>query len=210
MFRGIRQNSTGLCPGRPSISGSRHIRAMAGLKSVGMNFGSWNSLHSGDTGSMVRPARCGRSRTSTRQSVSDSAEGTSFSTTYTAYTSPNGGFTTVKEISFKLGIDDSGYLGKGALKPYVILAQEFETDISTGQADGGERGHLHGDRICAGLLRHQQGQHRVSDQDRLQPERLLRDPAGEDNKFGFFSVAGIVTVPLGGTTNFGRGTCTAA
>ena len=26
---------------------------------------------------------------------------------------------------------------------------------------------------------------------------------GEDNKFGFFSIAGIVTVPLGGTTNFG-------
>ena len=27
--------------------------------------------------------------------------------------------------------------------------------------------------------------------------------AGEDNKFGFFSIAGIVTVPLGGTTSFG-------
>ena len=27
--------------------------------------------------------------------------------------------------------------------------------------------------------------------------------AGQDNKFGFFSVAGIVTVPLGGTSNFG-------
>ena len=27
--------------------------------------------------------------------------------------------------------------------------------------------------------------------------------AGSDNKFGFFSVAGIVTVPLGPTTNFG-------
>ena len=27
--------------------------------------------------------------------------------------------------------------------------------------------------------------------------------AGEDNKFGFFSIAGIVTVPLGGMTNFG-------
>ena len=26
---------------------------------------------------------------------------------------------------------------------------------------------------------------------------------GEDNKFGYFSIAGIVTVPLGGTTKFG-------
>ena len=25
----------------------------------------------------------------------------------------------------------------------------------------------------------------------------------DDDKFGFFSIAGIVTVPLGGTTNFG-------
>ena len=26
---------------------------------------------------------------------------------------------------------------------------------------------------------------------------------GDDEKFGFFSIAGIVTVPLGGTTSFG-------
>ena len=26
---------------------------------------------------------------------------------------------------------------------------------------------------------------------------------GEDHKFGFFSIAGLATVPLGGTTNFG-------
>ena len=50
----------------------------------------------------------------------------------------------------------------------------------------------------------EQGQHRVSDQSRLQPQRLLREPGtGEDEKFGFFSIGGIVTVPLGGTTSFG-------
>ena len=39
---------------------------------------------------------------------------------------------------------------------------------------------------------------------RFQLERLLRDSlTGEDNKFGFFSVAGIVTAPLGPTSNFG-------
>ena len=45
--------------------------------------------------------------------------GTSFSTTYTAYTSPNSGFTTVKEVMFKLALDDR-YLGKGAVKPYSL------------------------------------------------------------------------------------------
>jgi hypothetical protein len=64
--------------------------------------------------------------------------GTSFSTTYTAYTSPNSGFTTVKEIAFKLGVDDSARLGKFSVKPYVLLAQEFGTDIGTGQADAGD------------------------------------------------------------------------
>ena len=29
------------------------------------------------------------------------------------------------------------------------------------------------------------------------------NPVYVDNKFGFFSIAGVVTVPLGGTTNFG-------
>ena len=28
-------------------------------------------------------------------------------------------------------------------------------------------------------------------------------PVYEDNKFGYFSIAGMVTVPLGGTTSFG-------
>jgi hypothetical protein len=32
----------------------------------------------------------------------------------------------------------------------------------------------------------------------------LATPTGfEDNKFGYFSIAGIVTVPLGGTSSFG-------
>ena len=52
--------------------------------------------------------------------------------TYTAYTSPNGLFGTVKELSFKVAVDDSGLLGAAAVKPYVLLAQELD-----GQADGG-------------------------------------------------------------------------
>ena len=58
-------------------------------------------------------------------------------TTYTAYTSPNNAFTTVKEIMFKLGVDDSAYLGKCALKPYALVAFEFDTEPGVGQADGG-------------------------------------------------------------------------
>ena len=64
--------------------------------------------------------------------------GVSLGTTYTAYTSPNNGFTTVKELMLKLAVDDSAYLGKGAVKPYVLVAQEFDAQLFVGQADGGE------------------------------------------------------------------------
>ena len=40
--------------------------------------------------------------------------GVSVSATYTAYMSPNDGFTTVKEFSFKFGVDDTPYFGKAA------------------------------------------------------------------------------------------------
>ena len=59
-------------------------------------------------------------------------KGTTVGVTYTAYTSPNGLFGTVKELSFKLAFDDSGLLGAAAVKPYALLAQELD-----GQADGG-------------------------------------------------------------------------
>jgi hypothetical protein len=128
--------------------------------------------------------------------------GTSFSTTYTAYTSPNDGFTTVKEISFKLGVDDSAQLGKFAVKPYVLLAQEFGTDINTGQADGGLNA---GTYMEIGFA----PGYAASKASIAFPIKIglslsdYYELDGEDNKFGFFSIGGIVTVPLGGTTSYG-------
>ena len=57
---------------------------------------------------------------------------------FTAYTSPNNTFTSVKEIAFKLGVDDTAYLGKAALKPYALVAFEFDTEPGVSQADGGQ------------------------------------------------------------------------
>ncbi len=68
---------------------------------------------------------------------SASAAASSLGTTYTAYTSPNNMFSTVKEIAFKLGVDDSAYLGRGALKPYALVA--FELDTAAGLGSGGRR-----------------------------------------------------------------------
>jgi hypothetical protein len=173
------------------------------LKGVGINFGTWNSLHSGNTGSDGPSGKMWYESDFYATLGLGFGKGTSFSTTYTAYTSPNSGFTTVKEISFKFAVDDSGYLGKGAVKPYVVLAQEFGTDIATGQADGGENA---GTYMEIGIAPGYYGISRASIAFPIKLGFSLNDYyelAGVDNKFGFFSVAGIVTVPLGGTGNFG-------
>jgi hypothetical protein len=101
MFRGIRQNSTAIANWPAADLGLAVSSGDGALKSAGVNIGTWNSLHTGDTGS----------------------------------DGPSG----------KLWYESDFY---AALSDYYELA-------------------------------------------------------GEDHKFGFFSIAGIVTVPLGGTTGFG-------
>jgi hypothetical protein len=161
----------------------------------------------------VRVASCGTNPTSTRRSVSGFGKGVSLATTYTAYTSPNNSYSTVKEVMFKLSVDDSAYLGKRAVKPYVILAQEFSAEadgLTNGQADGGgnagtylEIGAAPGYAwpkasltvpVKVGLS--------LSDYYELNTGTAAA-PIYVDHKFGYFSIAGLVTVPLGGTTGFG-------
>lgn len=202
MFRGIRQNSTGFVTWPAVDLGIAAYSGDGGLKSVGINFGTWNSLHSGDTGSDGPSGKLWYESDFYATVGFGFGGGTSFSTTYTAYTSPNSGFTTVKEISFKLGVDDSGYLGKAAVKPYLIIAQEFGTDIATGQADGGDNA---GTYMEIGFAPGYAGS-RASLAIPIKVGFSLSDYyelAGEDNKFGFFSIGALATVPLGGTTSFG-------
>jgi hypothetical protein len=203
MFRGIRQNSTGIAIWPSADLGVAVHSGDSGLKSAGINFGSWNSLHTGDTGS---------DNTSNGKMWYESdfyaslnlgfGGGVSLGTTYTAYTSPNNLFTTVKEIAFKLGADDTAYLGKAAVKPYALVAFEFDTDPGRGQADGGlsagkylELGVAPGYTATAASIAF--------------PVKVglslgdYYELDGVDNKFGFFSIGGVVTVPLGGTTTFG-------
>jgi hypothetical protein len=114
----------------------------------------------------------------------------SLGVTYTAYTSPNGSFNTVRELSFKFAFDDTRSLGRMASKPYVIVAQELE-----GQADGGaeegtylEIGAAPGFPV-AGLAVNVPLRAGFSLHD-------YYEGVSGDDPFGFFSVAGIVTVPL--------------
>jgi hypothetical protein len=202
MFRGIRQNSTEMAIWPAVDLGMAAYSGEGGLKSVGINFGTWNSLHTGDTGQDGPSGKLWYESDFYAAFGLGFGGGTSLTTTYTAYTSPNNGFTTVKEIMFKLGVDDSGKLGKAAVKPYIAIAQEFDTDVARGQADGGDNAGTYLEiGIAPGYAASKAGiafpikvGMSVSDYYEL---------AGEDHKFGFFSLAGIVTIPLGGTTSFG-------
>jgi hypothetical protein len=205
MFRGIRQHSTGIALWPVADLGFSVYSGDGGLKSASVNVGTWNSLHTGDTGSDGPSGKLWYESDFYAALGLGFGKGVAFTTTYTAYTSPNNSFSTVKEIMFRLGVDDSAYLGSWAVKPYVILAQELDAEIdglTNGQADGGVNG---GTYLELG----------VSPGYAL-PRATIAVPikagfslgdyyelSGADNSFGFFSVAGTVTVPLGGTTGFG-------
>ena len=99
-----------------------------GLKTVGVNFGTWNSLHKGPSGSDGPSGKFWYESDFYTTLSLGFGGGFTFGTTYTSYTSPNNMFSTVKEIAFKLGEDDSAYLNKFAMKPYALFAFELDTE----------------------------------------------------------------------------------
>jgi hypothetical protein len=204
MFRGIRQNSTGMAIWPSFDLGVAAYSGEGGLKSVGVNFGTWNSLHTGDTGQDGPSGKLWYESDFYASLGFGFGGGAAFTTTYTAYTSPNSSFSTVKEIMFKLGVDDSGKLGKAAVKPYVIYAFEFDTDVATGQADGGANA---GKYLEFGISPGYAGSKAsiaIPLKVGLSAGDYYEHPVtGNDETFGYFSIAGIVTVPLGGTTKYG-------
>ena len=208
MFRGIRQNGTGVALQPYADVGVALFTGTGSVKSVGLNVGTWNSLHTGDTGSDSASGNMWYESDFYTTLSGGFGGGTTVGTTFTAYTSPNAGFTTVREIAFRVGFDDSAMLGRAALHPYALAAFEFLTEPGVGQADGGEKagryleiGGAAGYTLPAATIA-------VPVKVGLSLDNYyeLRDASGsvvKDSGFGFFSLAGIVTVPLGGTSRFG-------
>ena len=202
IFRGVRQNSTDLAMW-PAIDLS--LRAHSGdgaIKKVSFDFGFWNSLHTGDTGSAGPSGQLWyESRFNGTVGVGF-GRGLSVGTTYAAYTSPNDMFTTVKELSVRLDFDDRKALGRGAVRPYALVAFELDTQPGMGQLDGG----LHAGRYLElGIAPGYAARHvslSIPVKIGLSVSNYY-ELAGEDNAFGFFSAGGIVTVPIVRTSTFG-------
>jgi hypothetical protein len=198
-FRGIRQNSEGVSIWPYVDFGFTPFRGDGGLKSVGINLGSWNASHS-----QINSADFG---TGNKWYESDvyATVGFGFSQsalafTYTSYTSPADLFTHVKELAVKLSYDDSAVLGAAALKPYGLIAFELATEPGRYQADAGlEAGRYLEVGIAPGIT--------YSRASLAIPVKVglsvgnYYELDGVDNKFGFFSVAGLATVPMGSHFN---------
>jgi len=190
-FRGIRQNSEGVSIwpfidlGIPAWSGD------GGLKAVTVNLGTWSALHSQLSNNKAY-------ETDLYATLGFGFSKGALAFTYTSYTSPGDYFAHVKELAVKASFDDSGALGKGALNPYALVAFELSTG---GQADAGA---ARGTYVELGVAPGYEGSRasvafpvKVG----LSADDYYEFGTGSDSQFGYFSVAGIVTVPIGSHVN---------
>jgi hypothetical protein len=135
-FRGIVQETRGYIV---QPYGEVTFKLWDGVPAFGnlaLSLGTWNSLHGGPTGiesSNSDPKVWYESDFYTRVGWT-MFEALSANIVYTAYMSPNSAFTTVQELAFGFGYDDTKFLGPFALNPSALLAFEVK-----GQADGGDR-----------------------------------------------------------------------
>jgi hypothetical protein len=186
-FRGIRQNTSGASLWPYIDLGGTVFTGDGGVKSASVNVGSWNAIHTEVDGNKWYEsdfyATLGLGF----------GGGVTLGTTYTSYTSPGAiDWGHIKELAFKLSVDDSMALGKGALKPYGLVA--FELDEN--QADGGANKGVYVELGIAPGVAAGNASVTFPIKIGLSAKDYYEFATGEDSKFGYFSVAGVVTVPI--------------
>ena len=193
-FRGLRQNTEGISIWPYVDLGFTPYRGDGGLKTLGINVGSWNAFHSAlDDNKWYESDIYG--------TVAFGFSAATLGVTYTSYTSPADLFAHVKEIAVKIATP--GPVGGVALNPYGLVA--FELD-DHGQADAG---HHNGTYVELGVAPGYSGARAslaVPVKVGLSAHNYYESPAtGEDSKFGYFSIGGLVTVPMGAHANIHGG-----
>jgi hypothetical protein len=192
LFRGIRQETDQSLTMWPYADLKIDLMSGdGGVKSAAINFGVWNSLHTGSSG--ISGADGSTENVHYEEDFYAAftlgfAGATSFTTQFTAYTSPNARFGTVQEVLFKVA-QGSKYA------PYGLIA--FEVG-GPGQADGGsERGTYL--ELGIGPSWPIGGSATVAVPVKLGMSLSdYYELAAEDNPFGYFDIGALVTVPLSG------------
>jgi hypothetical protein len=206
-FRGIRQNTDGwsIWPyvdvGIPLATGD------GTLKAVTLNLGTWNAFHTqindDDFTNLDGEPTGNKWYESDLYATLGLGFGPSvLSFNYTSYTSPANLFNHVKEFGIKFAYDDSAPLGRAALKPYALVAFELSDD---GQADAGASKGTYLELGVAPGYAGARASIAVPIKVGLSLDDYYEFATGEDSKFGYFSIAGIVTVPIGGGFNIHGG-----
>jgi hypothetical protein len=202
-FRGIRQNG-GEAAIWPYIDfGGTLLKGDGAVKSVTLNAGTWNSFHT----EISDFTNLDGELSSNKWYESDLyatvglgfGGGVSLGTTYTSYMSPGNYWGHIKELAFKLAVDDSSALGKGALKPYGLIAFELDENGADGTRTDGKGVYVELG-VAPGVAA---GKASVSFPIKigLSAKDYYEFGTGEDGKFGYFSAAGVVTVPVSSHLN---------
>jgi uncharacterized protein (TIGR02001 family) len=190
-FRGIRQNSEGVSIWPYVDFAFTPFRGDGTLKSVGVNIGTWNAINSQLSDNKLY-------ETDFYATLALGFNRAALGFTYTSYTSPADLFAHVKELALKLSVDDSAALGRGALKPYFLVAFELTDD---GQADAGASKGTYIELGVAPGVSFPKASLAIPVKVGLSASDYYEFGTGADSKFGYFSVAGIVTVPMGAHLN---------
>jgi hypothetical protein len=202
-FRGIRQNTDGVAI-QPFVDfGFTPYKGDGSLKTLGLNVGTWNSFHSQIDGFTNIDGEITDNKwyeSDLYATLAFGFQGATLGMTYTSYMSPDQLFSHVKELLFK--VSGPAQLGGVALGPYGLIAFELSDD---GQADAGAE---KGKYVELGIAPGYAGTRasltfpvKVG----LSAGDYYEFGSGEDSKFGFFSLAGLVTVPMGPHANIHGG-----
>jgi hypothetical protein len=167
------------------------------LKSLGVNVGLWNSLHTGSSGTGGTSGRLHYEEDFYATLALGFGGGITVAPTFTAYTSPNFSFNTVKEMSVKVSKSHR-------FAPYGVLAFELgdETAANFGSADLSVAGPSNKKGIYLELGAAPSlplGGSKVTLAVPVKLGMSLKDYYqldGVDHSFGFFDVGGLVTVPI--------------
>ncbi len=194
MFRGLLQDDTRLIMWPSADAGIRLHSGNGTVSDAVLHVGSWNSLHTGVRGSEGPAGRLWY-ESDFYSTLALAVEGVDVGATFTAYTSPNSSFSSVKELSFRAGTG-------GGINPYGLIAFELGTQPGLGQADGGNNT---GTYLELGV---EPGWDDLPIHVTF-PIKLgfsLNDYyelAGVDHTFGFLSLGARASVPLGRGTSYG-------
>lgn len=200
MFRGLRQDDTGVIIWPAADLGISIFEGTGAVRSMSVNIGTWNSLHTGNTGSDGPSGKLWYESDFYSTLSFGLPYGVTLGATYTAYTSPNNSFSSVKEIAFRLAVDDS--VNSISVRPYALLAFEMDTSPGFGQADGGFDAGRYLEIGVAPTLATPFVAVSIPIKVGISVQNYY-ELAGVDHEFGFFSVGAAASVPLGRTTRFG-------